>query len=290
MSNNNNLKNKQLFQFSGYLYNSYNRTCIHTINFYNKNGIILSLDPRRVNLKTFRYDKSITYYEHDLDGVYLLNNPITKNKEAFNIKNNYIIKNKKDSDKYNTCYDLYINIDIEKITIEQLETTKKEMSYKYYHHYNNYKITGLHCLYTHSYIYYAKEEHTTKIKDFDKAFWGNKVDFLEKEIKKYEKFLEESDKNTDRYNRIENNKNKYKELLNKGYKYKVLKYISSITDELQPAIYSHATTDPELKTLKDNILLLKDLVKGYNEKDILNQFKKLGLDLESINLQELLNK
>ena len=51
------------------------------------------------------------------------------------------------------------------------------------------------------------------------------------------------------------------------------KYVTTTTDELQPCIFTHSTTDPELEHLKNNIKALKELCSSYNEKTILNHFK-----------------
>ena len=282
-NNNNTLKNKKLFQFSGFATASFQ---VDNIILYNKNGIICQLDPKYINLQQKNYKKENYYNKTGIYGLFLNNLPIKKIKPNFNIKDNYYIKRK---NKYYDEYDLYINIDQENIKIEQLPDSKKEMRYKYYYHYKNYKITGLYCLYSHLAKFTATEEESKKIKNFYKSMYNDNVKNINDEIEK-EKTLINEFKNSNREYIYKKHLDFLEAEKQKNKKYVVFKYVKAVSSTIEHEQYTHSTTDSEADLLKENIKTLKNLLTGYYEKDILNNFKKLNIDLESINLKDLINQ
>ena len=112
-----------------------NRNQYNKIYLYNNKGVILEL--RNYNKYYYQdfniYDELITQQDNNFYSIYLNNEIKQKRKLNFTSKINFTFKN-----------DLYINIEIEDIKIEEEEETRTfNESIKNYDVYKNYKISGL---------------------------------------------------------------------------------------------------------------------------------------------------
>lgn len=238
--------------------NQYNK-----IYLYNNKGVILEL--RVYNnyfYKDFNiYDELITQQDNYFYSIYLNNEIKQKRKLDFNNKINFVFKN-----------DLYINIEIENIKIEEEEEeTKKFIAYnKSYYIYKNFKISGL--------FLGMRTNKSEYLKEYKNC---SHIETLTNIIER----LEEVNKIKDRTKYINYLKNKIKE----GYN-----FIKSEFPETKKEIEKITIYDRKEET-KESLQYNKNydyLNKKYNNNayTIINFLKDLKLDVYSNDLETLINK
>ena len=236
--------------------NQYNK-----IYLYNNKGVILELRNyhkyyyKDVNI----YDELFTQQDNYFYSIYLNNEIKQKRKLDFTSKINFTFKN-----------DLYINIELENIKIEEEKETKYfREDNKSYDIYKNYKINGLYLDMKTSKNEYLKEyENCSHIETLDNII----------------KRLEEINKRKDRSKYIDYLKNKIKE----GYN-----FIKSEFPETKKAIekitiYDRKEETKESKQYNKNYDYLN---KNYsnNAYTIMKFLKDLKIDVYSVDLETLIN-
>lgn len=237
--------------------NQYNK-----IYLYNNKGVILEL---RVYNKYYYqdfniYDELITQQDNYFYSIYLINEIKQKRKLNFNNKINFTFKN-----------DLYINVELENIKIEEEEETRTfNENIKNYDVYKNYKINGL---------FLGMRTNTSEyLKEFENC---SHIETLEHIIER----LEEVNKRKDRTKYIDYLKNKIKE----GYN-----FIKSDFPETKKEIEKITIYDRKEET-KSSLQYKKNheyLNKKYNNNayTIINFLKDLKIDVYSNDLETLINK
>ena len=239
-----------------------NRNQYNKIYLYNNKGVILEL---RIYNKYFYkdfniYDELITQEDNYFYSIYLNNEIKQKRKLDFNNKINFTFKN-----------DLYINIDIENINIEEEEETKNFIEYnKSYDVYKNYKINGL--------FLGMRTNKSEYLKEYEKC---SHIETLENIIEN----LEEVNKRKDKTKYINYLKNKIKE----GYN-----FIKSEFPETKKELEKITIYDRKEET-KDSLQYNKNydyLNKKYNNNayTIMKFLKDFKIDVYSIDLETLINK
>lgn len=236
--------------------NQYNK-----IYLYNTKGVILEL---RIYNKYFYkdfniYDELITQQDNYFYSIYLNNEIKQKRRLNFNNKINFTFKN-----------DLYINIELENIKIEEEEETKVLKNYnKSFDIYKNYKFSGLFLGVRINKSEYLKEyENCSHIKTLN--------NIIER--------LEEVNKIKDRTKYINYLKNKIKE----GYN-----FIKSEFPETKKEINKISIFD-RIEETKSSLQYNKNcdyLNKKYNNSayTIMNFLKDLKIDVYSNDLETLIN-
>lgn len=237
--------------------NQYNK-----IYLYNTKGVILEL--RNYNKYYYQdvniYDELITQQDNYFYSIYLNNEIKQKRKLNLNNKINFTFKN-----------DLYINIELESIKIEEEEETRTfNENIKNYDIYKNYKINGLFLG-----VRTSKNEY---LKEFENC---SHIETLEHIIER----LEEINKRKDKTKYIDYLKNKIKE----GYN-----FIKSEFPETKKEIEKITIYDRKEET-KDSLQYKKNheyLNKKYNNNayTIINFLKDLNIDVFINDLETLINK
>lgn len=236
--------------------NQYNK-----IYLYNNKGVILELrNYHKYYYKDFNiYDELITQQDNYFYSIYLNNEIKQKRKLNFNNKINFTFKN-----------DLYINIEIENINIEEEEETKYfREDDKSYDIYKNYKFSGL--------FLGMRTNKSEYLKEFENCYH---IETLNNIIES----LEEVNKIKDRTKYINYLKNKIKE----GYN-----FIKSEFPENKKAIEKITFYDRKEET-KSSLQYKKNydyLNKKYNNNayTIINFLKDLKIDVYSVDLETLIN-
>ncbi len=236
--------------------NQYNK-----IYLYNNKGVILELrNYHKYYYQDFNiYDELITQQDNYFYSIYLNNEIKQKRKLNFNNKINFTFKN-----------DLYIDIDIENIKIEEEEETKNFIEYnKSFDIYKNYKISGLYLGMRTNKSEYLKEYQNC-----------SHIETLNNIIKR----LEEVNKTKDRTKYINYLKNKIKE----GYN-----FIKSTFPETKKEIEKITIYDRKEET-KASLQYNKNydyLNKNYsnNAYIIMKFLKDLKIDVYNNDLETLIN-
>lgn len=234
-----------------------NRNQYNKIYLYNNKGVILEL---RIYNKYFYkdfniYDELITQQDNYFYSIYLNNEIKQKRKLNFNNKINFTFKN-----------DLYINIELENIKIEEEEETKNFIEYnKSFDIYKNYKIKGLFLgMRTNKSEYLKEYKNCSHIETLN-----NIIESLEKINKtKYIDYL----------------KNKIKE----GYNFIKSEFPETKKDIEKITIYDRKEeTKASLQYNKNHDFLNKKY--NNNAYTIINFLKDLKIDVYSIDLETLIN-
>lgn len=236
--------------------NQYNK-----IYLYNTKGVILEL--RNYHKYYYQdlniYGELIAQQDNYFYSIYLNNEIKQKRKLNFNNKINFTFKN-----------DLYINIELESIKIEEEEETRTfNENIKNYDIYKNYKISGL--------LLGMKTSKNEYLKEYQNC---SHIETLEHIIER----LEEVNKIKDRKKYINYLKNKIKE----GYN-----FIKSEFPETKKEIEKITIYDRKEET-KDSLQYKKNhdyLNKKYNNNayTIINFLKDLKIDIYSNDLETLIN-
>ena len=239
-----------------------NRNQYNKIYLYNTNGVILEL---RVYSKYFYkdfniYDELITQQDNYFNSIYLNNEIKQKRKLDFNNNINFVFKN-----------DLYINIEIENIKIEEEEETKifRENN-KSFDIYKNYKISGLFLnMRTNKSEYLKEYQNCSHIETLDNII----------------KSLEEINKRKDKTKYINYLKNKIKE----GYNFIKSEFPETKKELEQITIYDRIEETKESKQYNKNYNYLN---KNYNNNAyiIMKFLKEKKIDVYSVDLETLINK
>ena len=238
-----------------------NRNQYNKIYLYNTNGVILEL---RIYNKYFYkdfniYDELITQQDNYFYSIYLNNEIKQKRKLDFYNKINFTFKN-----------DLYINIELENINIEEEEETKNFIEYnKSYDVYKNYKISGL--------FLGMRTNKSEYLKEYVNC---HHIETLEHIIER----LEEVNKIKDRTKYIDYLKNKIKE----GYN-----FIKSEFPETKKELEKITIYDRKEET-KDSLQYNKNydyLNKKYNNNayTIINFLKDLKIDIYNVDIETIIN-
>ena len=237
-----------------------NRNQYNKIYLYNTNGVILEL--RIYNKYYYQdfniYDELITQQDNYYYSIYLNNEIKQKRKLDFNNKINFVFKN-----------DLYINIELENINIEEEEETKNFIEYnKSYDVYKNYKISGL--------FLGMRTNKSEYLKEYVNC---HHIETLDNIIES----LEEVNKIKDRTKYINYLKNKIKE----GYN-----FIKSEFPETKKEINNISIFD-RIEETKESLQYKKNcdyLNKKYNNNayTIIKFLKDLKIDVYSIDLETLI--
>lgn len=231
--------------------NQYNK-----IYLYNTKGVILELrNYHKYYYQDFNiYDELITQQDNYYYSIYLNNEIKQKRKLDFNNKINFTFKN-----------DLYINIELENIKIEEEEETKNFIEYnKSYDIYKNYKIKGL--------FLGMRTNKSEYLKEFENCYH---IETLENIIKSLEKI------NKTKY--INYLKNKIKE----GYN-----FIKSEFPETKKEINKINIFD-RIEETKDSLQYKKNhdyLNKKYNNNAYItmNLLKDLKIDVYNVDIETLI--
>lgn len=238
-----------------------NRNQYNKIYLYNTKGVILELrNYHKYFYKDFNiYDELITQQNNYFYSIYLNNEIKQKRKLNFNNKINFTFKN-----------DLYINIELENIKIEEEEETKNFIEdNKSYDIYKNYKFSGL--------FLGMRTNKSEYLKEFENCYH---IETLDNIIKS----LEEINKRKDKTKYINYLKNKIKE----GYN-----FIKSEFPETKKEIEKITIYDRKEET-KDSLQYNKNcsyLNKNYsnNAYIIMKFLKDLKIDVYSNDLETLIN-
>ena len=239
-----------------------NRNQYNKIYLYNTNGVILEL---RVYNKYFYkdfniYDELITQQDNYFYSIYLNNEIKQKRKLNFNNKINFTFKN-----------DLYINIEIENIKIEEEEETKIFIeNNKNFDIYKNYKISGLFLgMRTNKSEYLKEYQNCSHIEALDNII----------------KSLEEINKRKDKTKYINYLKNKIKE----GYNFIKSEFPETKKEIEQITIYDRKEeTKASLQYNKNYDYLNKNY--SNNAYIIMKFLKDLKIDVYNVDLETLINK
>ena len=238
-----------------------NRNQYNKIYLYNKKGVILEL---RVYNKYFYkdfniYDELITQQDNYFYSIYLNNEIKQKRKLNFNNKINFTFKN-----------DLYINIDIENIKIEDEETKIFIENNKSFDIYKNYKITGL--------FLGMRTNKSEYLKEYQNC---SHVETLDNIIER----LEGINKRKDRTKYISYLKNKIKE----GYNFIKSEFKETKKEIEQITIYDRKEeTKASIQYNKNSSYLNKNY--SNNAYIIMKFLKDLKIDVYSVDLETLINK
>lgn len=237
-----------------------NRNQYYKIYLYNTKGVILELrNYHKYYYQDFNiYDELITQQANYFYSIYLNNEIKQKRKLDFTSKINFTFKN-----------DLYINIELENIKIEEEEETKNFIEYnKSYDIYKNYKINGLFLgMRTNTSEYLKEYQNCSHIETLDNII----------------KSLEEVNKIKDRTKYINYLKNKIKE----GYN-----FIKSEFPETKKEINNISIFD-RIEETKDSLQYSKNckyLNKNYsnNAYTIINFLKDLKIDIYNVDIETLI--
>ena len=237
--------------------NQYNK-----IYLYNNKGVILEMrNYHKYYYQDFNiYDELITQQDNYFYSIYLNNEIKQKRKLDFTSKINFTFKN-----------DLYINIEIENIKIEDEDESKNFLEYdKSYDVYKNYKIKGL--------FLGMRTNKSEYLKEFENC---SHIETLNNIIES----LEEINKRKDRTKYINYLKNKIKE----GYN-----FIKSEYPETKKELEKITIYDRKEET-KDSLQYNKNydyLNKKYNNSayTIMKFLKDLKIDIYNVDLETLINK
>ena len=239
-----------------------NRNQYNKIYLYNTNGVILELrNSNGFYYQDFNiYDELITQQDNYFYSIYLNNEIKQKRKLDFTSKINFTFKN-----------DLYINIEIENIKIEELEETKNFIKYnKSFDVYKNYKFNGL--------FLGMRTNKSEYLKEYENC---SHIETLEHIIER----LEEVNKIKDRTKYINYLKNKIKE----GYNFIKSEFPETKKEINNISIFDRKEETKESKQYNKNYDYLN---KKYNNSayTIINFLKDLKIDVYSIDLETLINK
>ena len=236
--------------------NQYNK-----IYLYNNKGVILELRNyhkyyyKDVNI----YDELFTQQDNYFYSIYLNNEIKQKRKLNFNNKINFTFKN-----------DLYINIELENIKIEEEKETKYfREDNKSYDIYKNYKFSGLSL---------GMRTNTSEyLKEFENC---SHIETLNNIIES----LEEINKRKDRSKYIDYLKNKIKE----GYNFIKSQFPETKKEIEKITIYDRKEETKESKQYNKNYDYLN---KKYNNSayTIMKFLKDLKIDVYSVDLETLIN-
>ena len=239
-----------------------NRNQYNKIYLYNTNGVILEL--RLYNKYFYKdfniYDELITQQDNYFYSIYLNNEIKQKRKLNFNNKINFTFKN-----------DLYINIEIENIKIEEEEETKIFIeNNKNFDIYKNYKISGLFLdMRTNKSEYLKEYQNCSHIEALDNII----------------KSLEEINKRKDKTKYINYLKNKIKE----GYNFIKSEFPETKKEIEQITIYDRKEeTKASLQYNKNYDYLNKNY--SNNAYIIMKFLKDLKIDVYNVDLETLINK
>ena len=239
-----------------------NRNQYNKIYLYNNKGVILELrNYHKYYYQDFNiYDELITQQDNYFYNIYLNNEIKQKRKLDFTSKINFVFKN-----------DLYINIEIENIKIEEEEETKKIIEYnKSYDIYKNYKIKGL--------FLGMRTNKSEYLKEFENC---HRIETLNNIIER----LEEINKRKDKTKYINYLKNNIKE----GYNFIKSEYPETKKELEKITIYDRKEETKESLQYNKNYDYLN---KKYNNNayTIINCLKDLKIDVYNIDLETLINK
>ena len=235
--------------------NQYNK-----IYLYNTNGVILEL---RVYNKYFYKDFNIhdeLFIQQDnyFYSIYLNNEIKQKRKLNFNNKINFTFKN-----------DLYINIEIENIKIEEEKETKNFIeNNKSFYIYKNYKITGL--------FFGMRTNKSEYLKEYQNC---SHIETLDNIIKS----LEEINKRKDRTKYIIYLKNKIKE----GYNFIKSEFPETKKEINNISIFDRIEETKESKQYNKNYDYLN---KKYNNNAyiIMKFLKDLKIDIYNVDIETII--
>lgn len=238
-----------------------NRNQYNKIYLYNNKGVILEL---RIYNKYFYkdfniYDELITQQDNYFYSIYLNNEIKQKRKLDFNNKINFTFKN-----------DLYINIELENIKIEEEEETRTfNENIKNYDVYKNYKIKGL---------FLGMRTNTSEyLKEYKNC---SHIETLNNIIER----LEEINKRKDKTKYIDYLKNKIKE----GYNFIKSEFPETKKEIEKITIYDRKEeTKASLQYKKNHDFLNKKY--NNNAYTIINFLKDLKIDVYSNDLETLIN-
>lgn len=237
-----------------------NRNQYNKIYLYNTKGVILELRNyhkyyyQDVNI----YDELITQQDNYFYSIYLNNEIKLKRKLNLNNKINFTFKN-----------DLYINIELENIKIEEEEETKNFIEYnKSYDIYKNYRISGL--------FFGMRTNKSEYLKEFENC---HRIETLTNIIER----LEEINKRKDKTKYINYLKNKIKE----GYNFIKSEYPETKKEIEKITIYDRKEETKESKQYNKNYDYLN---KKYNNNAyiIINFLKDLKIDIYNVDIETII--
>lgn len=237
--------------------NQYNK-----IYLYNNKGVILELrNYHKYYYQDFNiYNELITQHDNYFYSIYLNNEIKQKRKLDFNNNINFTFKN-----------DLYINIELESIKIEEEEETKNFIEYnKSYDIYKNYKISGL--------FLGMRINKSEYLKEYQNC---SHIETLEHIIER----LEEVNKIKDRTKYINYLKNKIKE----GYNFIKSEFPETKKEIEKITIYNRKEETKESLQYNKNCSYLN---KNYSNNSyiIMKFLKDLNIDVFINDLETLINK
>ena len=239
-----------------------NRNQFYKIYLYNKKGVILELrNYNKYFYKDFNiYDELITQQDNYFYSIYLNNEIKQKRKLNFNNKINFTFKN-----------DLYINIEIENIKIEEEEETKSFIeNNKSFDIYKNYKISSL--------FLGMRTNKSEYLKEYQNC---SHIETLNNIIES----LEGINKRKDRTKYISYLKNKIKE----GYNFIKSEFPETKKEIEQITIYDRKEeTKASLQYNKNYDYLNKNY--SNNAYIIMKFLKDLKIDVYNVDLETLINK
>ncbi|MCI7633089.1 MAG: hypothetical protein MSS80_03495 [Mollicutes bacterium] len=234
--------------------NQYNK-----IYLYNTNGVILELrNYHKYYYQDFNiYDELITQQDNYFYSIYLNNEIKQKRKLDFTSKINFTFKN-----------DLYINIEIENIKIEEEETKYFQEDNKSYDVYKNYKINGLFLG-----MRTSKNEYLKEYKNC------SHIETLEHIIER----LEEINKRKDKTKYINYLKNKIKE----GYNFIKSEFPETKKEIERITVYDRKEETKESKQYNKNYDYLN---KNYNNNAyiIMKLLKDLKIDIYNVDIETII--
>lgn len=237
-----------------------NRNQFYKIYLYNNKGVILELrNYHKYYYQDFNiYDELITQQDNSFYSIYLNNEIKQKRKLDFTSKINFTFKN-----------DLYINIEIENIKIEEEEETRTfNENIKNYDVYKNYQISGL--------LLGMRTNKSEYLKEYQNC---SHIETLEHIIER----LEEINKRKDKTKYIEYLKNKIKE----GYN-----FIKSEFPETKKEINKISIFD-RIEETKSSLQYKKNcdyINKNYNNNayTIMKFLKDLKIDIYNVDIETLI--
>lgn len=237
-----------------------NKNQYNKIYLYNNKGVILELrNYHKYYYQDFNiYDELITQQANYFYSIYLNNEIKQKRKLDFTSKINFTFKN-----------DLYINIELENINIEEEEETKNFIEYnKSYDIYKNYKINGL--------FLGMRTNKSEYLKEFENCYH---IETLENIIES----LEEVNKRKDRTKYINYLKNKIKE----GYNFIKSEFPETKKELKKITLFDRKEETKESEQYNKNYDYLN---KKYNNNayTIINFLKDLNIDVFINDLETLI--
>ena len=237
-----------------------NRNQFYKIYLYNKKGVILELrNYNKYFYKDFNiYDELITQQDNYFYSIYLNNEIKQKRKLNFNNKINFTFKN-----------DLYINIELENIKIEEEEETKNFIeSNKSFDIYKNYKISGLFLgMRTNKSEYLKEYQNCSHIETLDNII----------------KSLEEINKRKDRTKYISYLKNKIKE----GYNFIKSEFPETKKEINNISIFDRIEETKESKQYNKNCSYLNNNYSN-NAYIIMKFLKDLKIDIYNVDIETII--